>query len=228
VKAAEADIVTVLKKVSELQDAVEELRKQVVALQLEKRDVSKGGTSEENNGGLGADVNRAGGSGPKCGDKGGACSGDRVVLPERNGLNAFQQNSKKVAEVIKDWENEEWQTVGKRRNTRPTPKFGTKGEGSGGKVLKAAKTKRSWHLYVGNLRCGTTVDDVSAFLSEGNVEVMFIEPVGYGQWDDRPAAFHVEVDYGKKDVVMDESFWDCGVKVRNWTFPRRRKTGWSD
>jgi hypothetical protein len=46
---------------------------------------------------------------------------------------------------------------------------------------------------------------------------------GMEHWDDRPASFHVEIDYSKKDDVMRDSFWDLGVKVRQWFFPRKSK-----
>ena len=55
---------------------------------------------------------------------------------------------------------------------------------------------------------------------------MTCEGVGTGHWENRPVAFHVEVVYDMKDTIMMESFWDKGVKVRNWTFPRKKKVEW--
>jgi hypothetical protein len=137
----------------------------------------------------------------------------------------YQDNAKKIGEVIKDWEDSGWHTV--QHKKKIPPKFGTKDITEGKKNLKAAKVKRTWHVYVGNLDRGTTVNDVSDFLKENDIEVFMCDPLGQGRpgWDERPSAFHVEVDYAKKDTVMQESFWDLGVKVRNWTFPKKNK-GW--
>ena len=101
----------------------------------------------------------------------------------------------------------------KKKNKIPS-KFGTK-DNSAGKVLKAAKTKRMWHFYVGNLNSSTVSNDIREYLETSGIDVFSCEPVSDGHWDERRAAFHVEVDYEKKNAVMMESFWDVGVRVRN-------------
>ena len=45
-----------------------------------------------------------------------------------------------------------------------------------------------------------------------------------GHWDERPESFHIEVDYASKDIIMQDSFWNKGVKVRNWSFPKKGKS----
>ena len=137
-------------------------------------------------------------------------------------------NSKKLADIVKNWEDkDQWHIVEHKKKPRPAPKFGTRNATSGtGKSLKAAKDKRTWHLYVGNLPCGTDADQVREFLTDNNVEVMTCEGVGTGHWENRPVAFHVEVVYDMKDTIMMESFWDKGEKVRNRTFLRKKKDEW--
>ena len=55
----------------------------------------------------------------------------------------FQVNKKKIADVVKDWNNEEWTTVQQKKKP---PMFGTKENTSEGeKSLGAAKLTRSWH-----------------------------------------------------------------------------------
>ena len=54
--------------------------------------------------------------------------------------------------------------------------------------------------------------------------VKILEVNGAIAWEEseRPAAFYVEIEYDQKEAVMQESFWDKGVKVRNWLFPRKK------
>ena len=89
-----------------------------------------------------------------------------------------------------------------------------------GKALRAAKVKRSWHIYIGNLERGTASDDICDYLKGNGVDVILCEPLGDGHWDERPASFHIEIDYDKKD--KDESFWNVVVKIRNWFFPKKK------
>ena len=49
------------------------------------------------------------------------------------------------------------------RNKIPS-KFGFK-DNSTGKVLKAAKTKRTWHFYVVNLNLSTISNDIREYLT---------------------------------------------------------------
>jgi hypothetical protein len=109
------------------------------------------------------------------------------------------------------------------RKKKEPPKFGTKDVIEGDRNLKAAKLKRTWHVYVENLDRGVTTNDVCDYLKENNIEVVNCEFLCERRWDERPAAFHVEVEYMNKETIMLESFWDMGVKVRNWTFPRKHK-----
>ena len=91
--------------------------------------------------------------------------------------------------------------------------------------LKAAKQKRTFHVYVGNLDRGTSDNEVRKYLNDRAVEVMTCELVDSGveHWDERPSSFHVEIDYAKKDEVMKDTFWDLEVKVRQWFFRSKRR-----
>jgi hypothetical protein len=134
----------------------------------------------------------------------------------------FVNNNKKFSDIVKELDNNSWLPASNRRKNKIIPKYGTKGN-SECKSLKAAKMKRTWHLYIGNLDRGTTKDDIYDYFKENNVEVFLCEMLREGAWDERPSSFHLEIDYEKKDIVMQESFWSVGVKVRNWTFPRKSK-----
>jgi hypothetical protein len=140
----------------------------------------------------------------------------KIKKSEENYVN----NKKIIAEVVKEWNDSEpgWSVVNKEKRK---PTFGTK-ENNSGKVLKAAKSKRTWHLYVGNLERGMSALDVRDYLIECGAEVF--DCIAINEWaeDNRPASFHVEVDYDSKEKVMNEQFWNRGVKVRNWFFPRKK------
>ena len=56
-------------------------------------------------------------------------------------------------------------------------KFGTRDSSAGGKLWKAAKEKRTWHLYFVNLHKETVLDDVCSFLRENKVEATSCENV---------------------------------------------------
>ena len=104
-----------------------------------------------------------------------------------------------------------------KKNKIPS-KFGTK-DNSTGKVLKAAKTKRSWHFYVGNLNSSTISNDIREFLESSGIDVFSCKPVGDGHLDERPAAFHVEVDYEKKRCSNDGIFLGCRREGQKLVFP---------
>ena len=139
----------------------------------------------------------------------------------------YQENKKKVADVVKRWENEEWTTVERPKKKKAPPLFGTRmiADGDERNYLKAAKQKRTFHVYVGNLDRGTSDNEVRKYLNDRAVEVMTCELVDSGveHWDERPSSFHVEIDYAKKNEVMKDTFWDLGVKVRQWFFRSKRR-----
>ena len=60
---------------------------------------------------------------------------------------------------------------------------------------------------------------VSDYQKENGVKVFMCASLSEG----RPASFHVDVDYASKDIIMQDSFWTKGVKVRNWSFPKKGK-----
>jgi hypothetical protein len=84
----------------------------------------------------------------------------------------YVNNNKKVADVIKEWENDDWSVIQNKRKVRAPPKYGTKVL-TKGKALKAVKEKRTWHLYVGNLDRGTTTNDVCEYLTENEKKLDF-------------------------------------------------------
>jgi hypothetical protein len=209
VKAGDADICVLLKKMGEMQDAIDQMRGQLSALSKEHTDNL---TSARETAKRPVDTKEPVLDQPRT-----------VDIPSKDSSMRYNNNMKRMADVVKEFENEEWHTVQNKKKPREPPKYGTKDCSTAGKKLKAAKNKRSWHLYAGNLDKGTIANDVREFLTDNGIEVMSCEPVGDGNWDLRPAAFHIEINYDKKDLVMHESFWDVGVRVRNWTFPRKKK-----
>ena len=76
-------------------------------------------------------------------------------------------------------------------------------------------------MYTGNLDRLIKTDDACDYLKENSVKVLFMcASLSEGHWDERPASFHVEVNYASKDIIMQGSFW----KVRNWSFPKKGKS----
>ena len=63
---------------------------------------------------------------------------------------------------------------------------------------------------------GTSTEDVSEFLEDNGVYVISCEyaTTSTEHWDERPS-FHIEMVYSNKKIIMQESFWDLGVKMRN-------------
>ena len=61
-------------------------------------------------------------------------------------------------------------------------------------------------------------------LKENGAKVFMCASLSEGHWDERPASFHVEVDYTSKDIIMQHSFWNKGLKVRNWSIPKKGKS----
>ena len=211
VRAADADVCTITMQMMKMQEDIEQMRSQICCVVKECKEVAEGVKDVERS------VSRTKYNDPKCYVDNSASMSGQLPKPEEN--QRYQLNTKKLLEVIKEWESNDWQTV-QKKNKFP-PKFGTE-DNSTGKVLKAAKTKRTWHFYVGNLNSSTISYDIREYLETSGIDVFSCEPVGDGHWDERPAAFHVEVDYEKKDAVIMESFWDVGVRVRNWYFPKRK------
>jgi hypothetical protein len=224
-KASEADVCVLMTKVSELTEGFEQMRKQVanlVAAHPNVGEICKVSVSSADQRSVGVAVN----SDWKGGEAGVECVTQNKGMNQEkySNVNRYHNNSKKIADVIKDMDNEEWTTVQQKKRIKIPPKFGTKENVTDGKKnLKAAKSKRTWHIYVGNLDKETTANDMRDFFKDNDVEVFTCDPLGDGHWDERPASFHVEVDYTRKDLIMDESFWDVGVKVRNWSFPKKHK-----
>ena len=64
----------------------------------------------------------------------------------------YVNNKKILYDVIKEWDDSEsgWTAV---NNEKRKPNLSIK-ENNSGKVLKAAKSKRTWHLFVENLERG--------------------------------------------------------------------------
>ena len=79
-------------------------------------------------------------------------------------------------------------------------------DAEGETTLIAAKQKRTWHVYVGNLSVGTSTNAGTKYLSDRDIEVTTCElaDAGTGHWDERPSSFHVEIDYDKKDEVIKD------------------------
>jgi hypothetical protein len=120
-------------------------------------------------------------------------------------------------------EDGEWKHVGNKKAEKS--KYGTKAASSGSK-LTASKLVRSWHLYVDNPCYGTSSMDVSSYLKDNNIDVIQCVRTT-DEWNEdsgnKPVSFHIEVPYDVKDKVMDEGFWDQGVRIRNWYFPRKKR-----
>lgn len=217
IKAADADIGVLIVKMEQMQEMI-------VNLRLQLSDIVKEQVSLRNKKVIVTENKNRNNEANIIGFNEGQSSDLTVALPDKVTTNKFKENSKKISEVVQDWQDKDegkWKIVQPKKKTKIPSKFGNRTENKG-KSLKAAKTKRSWHFYIGNLSKGTTTDDICDFLLENKVDVLCCEQAGHGYWDDRPAAFHVEINYEKKDDVMCESFWDTGVKIRNWIFPKKK------
>jgi hypothetical protein len=227
IKASDADMCVLASKMSDLTDVVEQLRLQVLDL---RKQVSETSVNHSNT------VNKV-----KVSDKKESLL--TVVMPSEDnvsnnnndgtiqkdvGFKRYQENKKKMADVVKGWENEEWTTVERTKKKKTPPMFGTRmvtDSNERNSSLKAAKQKRTFHVYVGNLDKGTSANDVKQYLNDREVDVLTCDPVESGaeHWDERPSSFHVEIDYTKKDEIMKDTFWDLGVKVRQWFFRKKSK-----
>lgn len=92
-------------------------------------------------------------------------SKDSTRYQDNNGEQRFQGNKKKLADVIKELDNTEWTTIENKTRRAPVMCGAQESSASNGrKTLMAAKQKRSWHIWIGNLHPGTTADDVSSVL----------------------------------------------------------------
>ena len=83
---------------------------------------------------------------------------------EKDETTRYMKNKKKIADIVKCWDDIKWQTIQHKKKTKMPAKFGILGKSTGGKLLKAAKEKRTWHLYIGNLHKDTVSDNVCGFL----------------------------------------------------------------
>ena len=61
-------------------------------------------------------------------------------------------------------------------------------------MLKEAKSKRTWHLYVGKLERGMSASGDRDYLTECKEEVFDCMPINEWAEDNWSASFHVEVD----------------------------------
>lgn len=232
VKASDMDMCVLVAKMSDLTDVVQQLKEQVSGLQKQavasttthcksytKESALTVALPAHDRGVKNKELVQSDGDAR---DKGASSSRDV-------GIKRYQENKRRVADLVKDWdEQQDWTTVEHKKKKKTPPVFGTKAVtavSDGKPTLKAAKEKRTWHVYVGNLDKSISADEVRKYLNDHDVEVMACDLVDSGveHWDDRPASFHVEIDYAKKDNVMQDSFWDLGVKVRQWFFPRKNK-----
>ena len=129
--------------------------------------------------------------------------------------------AKSFVDVVKSasQRHEPWMTV-ERKQKKKLNIYGTK-EGKEEVGLNAVKKFRTWHLYVGNLAPTTSVEQVNEYLHVNGVESVACETLSkYDDWNRNSIALHVEVSYEDKDKVMNPSFWDKGVRIRQWFFKR--------
>lgn len=233
VKASDFDMCVLVSKMSDLTDVVEQLRLQVSDMRKQAPESTCNQASIMNIGKVSgkneclqtvvipSDANVSGNACNVIKNK------DDGTFQKDANFKRYQENKKKVADVVKRWENEEWTTVERPKKKKAPPLFGTRmiADGDERNYLKAAKQKRTFHVYVGNLDRGTSDNEVRKYLNDRAVEVMTCELVDSGveHWDERPSSFHVEIDYAKKDEVMKDTFWDLGVKVRQWFFRSKRR-----
>ena len=165
------------------------MRSQVCCVEKKCKEVGEGVKDVE------ISVSRTKCNDPMCNVNNSASMSGQLPKPEEN--QRYQLKTKKLSEVFKEWESNDWQTVQKKKKNKIPSKFGTK-DNFTGKVLKAAKTKRLWHFYVENLNSSTISNDICEYLENSGIDVFSCEPDGDGNWDERLAAFHVEVDYARK------------------------------
>jgi hypothetical protein len=102
--------------------------------------------------------------------------------------------------------------------------------------LLAASTQRLWRLYVGNIKEGTTEEQVCSYCDKAGVHDVKAETLvsKFHRHKANATSMKLEIKYEDKDVVMSANFWPIGVKVRGWRLPRSnypgrsRKDSWGD
>ena len=158
VRAADADVCTIMMQMMKMQEDIEQMRSQICCVAKECKEVAEGVKDVERS------VSRTKYYDQKCNVDNSANMSGQLLKPEEN--QRYQLNTKKLLEVIKEWESNDWQTVQKKKKI--PSKFGTK-DNFTGKVLKAAKTKRTWHFYVGNLNSSTISNDIREYLETSGI-----------------------------------------------------------
>ena len=146
IKAADADIGVLIVKMEQMQEMI-------VNLRLQLSDIVKEQVSLRNKKVIVTENKNRNNEANIIGFNEGQSSDLTVALPDKVTTNKFKENSKKISEVVQDWQDKDegkWKIVQPKKKTKIPSKFGNRTENKG-KSLKAAKTKRSWHFYIGNL-----------------------------------------------------------------------------
>ena len=224
VKASDFDMCVLVSKMSNLTDVVKQLRLQVSDIRKQTPESTCNQASVMNIGKVSGkneclqtaviptDANVSGNACNVIKNK------DDGTLQKDADFKRYQENKKKVADVVKGWENEGWTTAERPKKKKAPLLFGTRkiADGDERYFLKAAKQNRIFHVYVGNLDRGTSDNEVRKYLNDRAVEMMTCELVDSNveHWDEKPSSFHVEIDFAKKNEVMKDTFWDLGVEVR--------------
>ena len=173
VRAADADVCTMMVHVMKMQEDIEHMRSQIglCCIVKECKEVAEGVKDVERS------VFRTKYNDPKCNVENSASMSGQLPKPEEK--QRYQLNTKKLSEIIKEWESNDWQTVQKKKKNKIPSKFGTK-DNSSGKFLKATKTKRTWHFYVGNVNSPTISNDICEYLESRGIDVFSCQPIGDG------------------------------------------------
>ena len=128
VRAADADVCTVMVQMMKMQEDIKQMRSQICCVVKECKEVAEGVKDVERS------ISRTKYNDPKCNVDNSASMSGQLPKPEKN--QRYQLNIKKLSEVIKEWESNDWQIVQKKKKNKIPSKFSTK-DNSTGKVLKA-------------------------------------------------------------------------------------------
>ena len=102
-----------------------------------------------------------------------------------------------------------WQSVERNRRVKEKPKYGERISASSHKIA-ATVEKKSWQMYVGNLKCGLNEEAVIEYCSELGVKPIEFEVISKQgnntSGKPMPVAVRLMVKYDDRDTVMEILF----------------------
>jgi hypothetical protein len=120
--------------------------------------------------------------------------------------------------------NDKWNFNSKENVNKSRVIVGSKTADNNTGRLKVSSKPRQFHLYIGNLEIGTTIEDIRSHCSDAGIRVLEFELVRSLRYTDvRAAAAHVIIDLRDKDKVMQPGVWFEDVVIRPWRIAQRKQ-----